>query len=560
MNQILYNASYSSRKNRIMIIILLLLICAVICLSTIFAINNKSNENIITNVFASGIDISLKSQEEAKDILEDKIKAYGEIKLVLNLEGQNYNISANDIGFHATNVDDVVTEAYNYGRSGNLVENNYEILFSKFKNKELNLEFALDNSLYNELVTRLSEASESIAADDKYEVKDNSVVITKGQEGKKIDRETLEGYIITAVVNQVPTIEVPVSETTAYAINFEDLYEEVCTKPQNAEIVKGDVVKIVAEKKGFGFDIEEAKKLYKEANAGEVVELKLTEIEPTIKLADLDADLYSNVLATFTTSYDTKDSNRVKNLQTASERCNGTVVNPGETFSFHNTIGTRTIANGYAMGNSFVGGKVVKSVGGGICQISSTLYNIVLKTNNLEIVERKAHGMPVVYAEPGLDATIAEGSIDFRFKNNREYPIKISSKLENGFVVMSILGLEEKDEPRIELKSVKLTTIPAKTINQNDGTMYVGTTKVLQEPVDGCTSEAYKIVKDKNGNVISETLLSKDRYIATDKIVAVGTKVKAPVVTPPPVIEEPSVEPPRDLPPGWDSPESPYGG
>ena len=148
MNQILYNASYSSRKNRIMIIILLLLICAVICLSTIFAINNKSNENIITNVFASGIDISLKSQEEAKDILEDKINAYGEIKLILNLEGQNYNISANDLGFYATNIDELVTEAYNYGRAGNLVENNYEILFSKFKNKELSLKFDLDNELY----------------------------------------------------------------------------------------------------------------------------------------------------------------------------------------------------------------------------------------------------------------------------------------------------------------------------------------------------------------------------------------------------------------------------
>lgn len=562
MNQILYNASYSSRKNRIMIIILLLLICAVICLSTIFAINNKSNENIITNVFASGIDISLKSQEEAKDILEDKINAYGEIKLILNLEGQNYNISANDLGFYATNIDELVTEAYNYGRAGNLVENNYEILFSKFKNKELSLKFDLDNELYTELVTRLSDASDSIAADDKYEVKDDVVVITKGQEGKKIDRDLLKEYIITAVVNQVATIDVPVSETTAYAINFEDLYEEVCTEPQNAEVVKGSVTKIVAEKKGFGFDVAEAKKLYKEAEAGEVIEIKLAEIEPEIKLADLDADLYSNVLATFTTSYDTKDSNRVKNLQTASDRCNETVVNPGETFSFHNTIGTRTIANGYAPGNSFVGGKVVKTVGGGICQISSTLYNIVLKTNNLEIVERKAHGMPVAYAEPGLDATIAEGSIDFRFKNNREYPIKISSKLENGFVVMSILGLEEENEPRIELKSVKLTTIPAKTINQNDSSMYVGTTKVLQDPVDGCTSEAYKIVKDKDGNVISETLLSKDRYIATDKIVAVGTKAKTPVVVTPPVVEEPSVEPeePRDLPPGWDSPESPYGG
>ena len=137
MNQILYNASYNARKNRIMIAILVLLIVAVICLSTIFAINNKSNENIIKNVFASGIDISLKSQEDAKEMLESKIKEYGNIKLVLNLGGQDYNIVANDMGFHATNIEEVVTEAYNYGRAGNLVENNYEILFSNFKNKDI---------------------------------------------------------------------------------------------------------------------------------------------------------------------------------------------------------------------------------------------------------------------------------------------------------------------------------------------------------------------------------------------------------------------------------------
>ena len=105
MNQILYNASYNARKNRIMIAILVLLIVAVVCLSTIFAINNKSNENIIKNVFASGIDISLKSQEDAKEMLGSKIKEYGNIKLVLNLGGQDYNIVANDIGFHATNID-----------------------------------------------------------------------------------------------------------------------------------------------------------------------------------------------------------------------------------------------------------------------------------------------------------------------------------------------------------------------------------------------------------------------------------------------------------------------
>ena len=164
--------------------------------------------------------------------------------------------------------------------------------------------------------------------------------------------------------------------------------------------------------------------------------------------------------------------------------------------------------------------------------------------------------MIVVYAEPGLDATIAEGAIDFRFKNTRKYPIKISAEVVNGNATVSILGLQDKDEPIIELKSVILETIKYSTVRQNDSSMMKGTTKVVQKPSDGYVAEAYKVVKDVNGNIISETLLHKDRYTPINEIIKVGTKVNTPPVQVKP--EEPE-EPVRDLPPGWDSPESPYG-
>ena len=171
--------------------------------------------------------------------------------------------------------------------------------------------------------------------------------------------------------------------------------------------------------------------------------------------------------------------------------------------------------------------------------------------------------MIVAYAEPGLDATIAEGSIDFRFKNTRKYPIKIVASVANGNATVSIMGIQDKDEPTVELKSVILETIPYKTIRQNDSTMMQGTTKQVQKPSNGYVAEAYKVLKDANGNVISETLLHKDRYTPIDEVIKVGTKVN----TPPPVVQEPDPpvipvepeEPDRDLPPGWDSPESPYG-
>lgn len=181
---------------------------------------------------------------------------------------------------------------------------------------------------------------------------------------------------------------------------------------------------------------------------------------------------------------------------------------------------------------------------------------------DLEVVERKAHGMYVKYAEPSVDATISEGAIDFRFKNNRSYPIKIVSEMKDGTLTMSILGIKEKTDKIIEIESVTLETLPYTTIRENDSTMLKGTTKVVQEPVDGYISEAYRIEKDANGNIVSRTLISKDKYIPTNEIIKVGTKVieeKPPVVEPDPQPPEEEKEPERELPPGWDSPESPYG-
>ena len=160
-----------------------------------------------------------------------------------------------------------------------------------------------------------------------------------------------------------------------------------------------------------------------------------------------------------------------------------------------------------------------------------------------------------------------EGAIDFKFVNNRNYPIKIVSTLNNGTVTMSILGIKEEDDPIIELESVVLETLKYETEYQYDSNMLVGKSVELQEPEDGYLSEAYRIEKDENGNVISRTLISKDKYIPTNRIVKIGTKEPTPVVPEvPEVPEEPDVsepepdEPIRDLPPGWDSPESPYGG
>lgn len=567
MNQILNNTTQARSNKSVKGVILIVLACAIVCLSVLFSIMNIGNEKIINNVFIAGVEVSNMTKDEAIEAVNGAVDIYFDRNLSFSLDDKEYSdVSAKELGFVILNLEEAIEEAYNYGRDSNFILNNYTILFSNFINKEIELQYDLEEEQFSEFAQKIANDNESISLDDTYEISGEKIIVTKGQDGLKVDEELLENYVITAILNNVAEVEIPTLYTSSENIDFDALHDEVYVAPQNASFVSGEKFEVIIDKTGVDFDVELAKQKYEDLNELDSMTLELRIVEPEIKVADLDEQLFKDTLATYSTKYDTTEKNRVQNLQVASDRCNSTIIYPGNEFSFHETIGTRTIANGYASAHSFAGGRVVNTVGGGICQISSMLYNIVLMAD-LEVTERVAHGMYVDYVKPSLDATIAEGAIDFKFVNNRNYPIKIVSTLNNGTVTMSILGIKEEDDPIIELESVVLETLKYETEYQYDSNMLVGKSVELQEPEDGYLSEAYRIEKDENGNVISRTLISKDKYIPTNRIVKIGTKEPTPVVPEvPEVPEEPDVsepepdEPIRDLPPGWDSPESPYGG
>lgn len=143
-----------------------------------------------------------------------------------------------------------------------------------------------------------------------------------------------------------------------------------------------------------------------------------------------------NEIASFSTRYNTEED-RAVNVQLASERINGLVIQPGDTFSFSNSIMSRTIDNGYVTAPSFAGGRVVTSVGGGICQVSSTLY-VTMLLSSIPATERYPHSLDVDYVPKGLDSAIVEGAKDLRFKNIYDYPVRINSSVEDGTLTVSI--------------------------------------------------------------------------------------------------------------------------
>ena len=195
----------------------------------------------------------------------------------------------------------------------------------------------------------------------------------------------------------------------------------------------------------------------------------------------------NHLLSSFPTYYNTRDKDRTTNLILAANKINGTVVMPGEVFSYNTVVGERTIAAGYKEAPIYVNGQVEDGLGGGICQVTSTLYNAVVYAN-LEIVERSNHQFVPSYVTASRDATVVYGSIDFKFKNNRNYPIKIMCSVSNGVVNFEIYGLKTADDYEVEISS-----------------------RITSQTANYTNSEAYKILK-KNGQVVSTTLLSRDTY------------------------------------------------
>ena len=201
----------------------------------------------------------------------------------------------------------------------------------------------------------------------------------------------------------------------------------------------------------------------------------------------IGTEAFPDLLSSYSTKYAASNRDRTTNLILAANKINGTVLMPGETFSYNKVVGARTIAAGYKEAPIYVNGEVVDGLGGGICQITSTLYNAVVYAN-LEVTERSNHQFVPSYVTASRDATVVYGAIDFQFKNNRNYPIKIVCSVSGGIAQFQIFGLKQDDDYEVQIVSYET--------GRTSTAIY---------------SEAYKILK-RDGKEVSRELMSKDTY------------------------------------------------
>ena len=473
------------KKMSLLSLVLILIICLLLLSFIIFTAYNIFNTNIISGVHIKDIDVSNMSTSDAKYKIDNylKEKLPEEIKLVHGDYQATISLSQINAYFDTKSA---VNTAYNVGRQGNIFENNIYVLSNMFGYTNIEPNIKIDKAQLTKNLEEISANLPDKVTESSYYIEGSDLIITSGKDGNVVDTDATVNAIKTALSNFSAIdkpIEIIVKSQSPQEINVEKIHEEIYKEPVDAYYTKEPFTVYPSENGvDFKISIEEAKALVSGEKAEEyTIPLNITAPNITTNMIGTEA-----LLSDYSTRY-TGSANRTTNLILAANKINGTVLMPGETFSYNKIVGARTIAAGYREAPIYVSGKVVDGVGGGICQIATTLYNAAVYAN-LEITQRTNHQFVPSYAPASRDATVVYGAIDFQFKNNRSYPIKIQCSVSGGIANFKIFGLRQEDDYEVEISAYQ-----------------TGTTATA------VYSEAYKILK-KDGAVVSKELLSKDVY------------------------------------------------
>ena len=511
-----------SKAKKAIAIVFVILLILVALFFTIFAILNLKNTKIIRGVQIGEINVSDMSKEDAKALLDERNAKNQEKQLVLKYGDLENKVTYSSLAVNYQ-IDEAINNAYNIGRDGNIFENNLDILKTWKDGEKVELKATVDTEKLNQVVQNINNTIQGAVVQPSYEVKDDKLIITSGKTGNKVDEQKLADYIYTAVTTetdaQEQTIEIPVITSEPDPIDIDKIHSEVYKEVKDAYYTK-DPFTIYPEQKGIDFDVESAKVLIQEPKEQYEIQLKITNPSKTVK--EIGTEAFPDLLGVCKTNYVASNKNRTTNLILAAGKINGTVLLPGEEFSYNGVVGKRTVEAGYKNAATYSNGQVVDDIGGGICQISSTLYDAAVFAN-MDITVRRNHQFVTSYLPAGKDATVVWGSQDFKFKNSRKYPVRITATVSGGVATVQIWGVKEDVEYDISIETKQISTIKYTTQYVEDPSLPAGTQKVSQAGANGRKVQAYKVMK-LNGQVVSRTLLSTDTYRAMTRIVRVGTK------------------------------------
>lgn len=347
-----------------------------------------------------------------------------------------------------------------------------------------------------------------------------TLVITKGRPATSVDSEVLYQAIVHGYKSGVLYAQAAVSVGAVEDADLQSVYDRYFVAPVDA-VMDMETFAVSGGTYGYGFDLAAAKDALDAAAYGETVEIPFVRSAPEVFAETLESVLFRDVLASCSTEH-TWEYNRNVNLELACAAMNGTVLYPGEEFSYNETLGERTTDKGYLPAGSYVVGATIETVGGGICQPSSTLYYCCLLAD-LEITLRDCHMYAISYLPLGIDATISWGAYDYCFRNNTNYPIRIEAWMSDGYVHVRLIGTDEKDyyvvmENYIDSIDDYETVYEEMYADNPDG--YQDGDQITS-PYTGYTVYTYRCKYDKETDeLISRDYEAYSEYWARDEVIA----------------------------------------
>ena len=474
-----------------------------------------SGKGFIKNMTINGIEVNNMSKEEVISKLENKYQK-DQDQLLLNLEmnGQKYQIDMKDNV--KVNIKDQVNDIQK--KYNNFFTKGYHYLLKHNDNISIDIK---DQKQLNKDIKKSGILDYSTLVPTTYKVEKTKVIFTKGKSGEAVKQKDVYNTIQTAL-NEYDfnkTLKIKPSSVSEDENVMKTIYKTLSKEGKNATLDKNNDYKIVAEQYGAKYDLDDSISAFNKAKEGKEFEVKAKAIVPSITKEDLEKNLFKDVLGEYTTTVN-GSSVRKNNVRLAGEKCN-VILLPGEEFSYNKTVGKRTKENGFGEAGAYLNGETVQEVGGGVCQTSSTLYNAVV-LSNLEVTERTNHTYISSYVPIGRDATVSWGGPDFKFKNNRDYPIKIEASYANSKLTCKIIGTNV-DGSYVKFTSERTGDVAYNTKYENDATIPEGQQVTKQAGSNGGRAVSYRLVYDKDGKLLSKKKEAKSYYKGHEAIIAVGT-------------------------------------
>ena len=437
------------------------LVAAALIFTQYQRIDAKDADVIPSGITIDGHDVSGMTEAEADAVLDEILASYSDSTFTLKAGSKSIEATSSELGIRPKS-DDVVAHAMSYGKEGNLIER--FVAASELaggQKKDFAITLTADVGAVEELIEANADSLNAEAVDNGLKRENGQFVFIEGSDG----------------------IEVEAGESAAAVASYiSDSWKG------------GDAT----------------------------IELVTRVDEPQGSKEELMA--VKDVLGSYNTDFSSSSAARANNVSNGTRLINGTVLYPGEEFSVAGALNPMTAENGYQPAPSYENGTTVETYGGGICQVSSTLYNAVMRAE-LEIVTRSAHSMIVHYVEPSMDAAIAGDVKDFKFKNNQEYPVYIEGYTSGGKVYFNVFGKETRDPDRtVEFESEILSQTDPISIYSGSASAPIGSiVKTSGSAHTGYTARLWKIVKE-NGKEVSRDVYNNSTYRATNNTYVVGTQ------------------------------------